>query len=189
MAFVTLAVSGRHVRVCDPAWPDPLDGSFSMARGGRWNEPGSFPVVYLCSGWARARAVVSDQFARLPYGPEDIEEGEAPQLALIDVEEGSYVDAVSDDGLAACGLPEGYPDDGTGATVPWTDCEPIGRQAFEEGLDGVHCRSAAPAATLADLELAHIPRTGRGDALNLQDRLGFADWYWPGTPAAAWPSG
>ena len=38
---------GVYVRVADPDWDDPLSGEFAKARGGRWNAPGAFPVVYL----------------------------------------------------------------------------------------------------------------------------------------------
>lgn len=34
-------------RVADPGWENPLDPSFAMRGGGRWNPPGSFAVLYL----------------------------------------------------------------------------------------------------------------------------------------------
>ena len=43
------ALPGDHVwwRIADPAWSNPLDPDFAWRRGGRWNPPDSFPVLYL----------------------------------------------------------------------------------------------------------------------------------------------
>src|SRR5947199_199474 len=54
----TVERRGAYVRVADPGWRDPLDGRHARARGGRWNPPESFPVVYLCATLGVARANV-----------------------------------------------------------------------------------------------------------------------------------
>jgi len=45
----TVERGGPYLRVADPGWEDPLDGSYAANRGGRWNPPESFAVVYLTS--------------------------------------------------------------------------------------------------------------------------------------------
>ena len=44
-------------------------------RGGRWNPPESFPVVYLCRSVPVARANVYRKLEGQPYGPEDLRPG------------------------------------------------------------------------------------------------------------------
>jgi RES domain-containing protein len=68
----TVRRGGPYLRVADPAWADPLDGRFAADRGGRWNPPESFPVVYLCGSIEVARANVYRRLAGQPYGPEDL---------------------------------------------------------------------------------------------------------------------
>ena len=72
MRFRHVTRSGRFVRVADPDWRQPLDPSFAAVRGGRWNPPSSFPVLYLCSTPAVAREVVLGRLAGLPYGLLDL---------------------------------------------------------------------------------------------------------------------
>ncbi len=57
-----------------PAGTDPLTGEFAKARGGRWNPPGAFAVVYLNRDEAVARANVLRGCLRAGrIGPEDLE--------------------------------------------------------------------------------------------------------------------
>ena len=60
--------SGRYLRVADAAWRRPLDATFAAERGGRWNPPDSFPVVYLCRTLAVARANVALAEQERPLG-------------------------------------------------------------------------------------------------------------------------
>src|SRR5207247_831120 len=76
----TVRRGGDYLRVADHAWAHPLDGRFSALRGGRWNPPGSFPVVYLCRTVEVARAVLYQKLAQHPYGPEDLDPVRAPVL-------------------------------------------------------------------------------------------------------------
>jgi len=165
---------GVYVRVADPDWDDRLSGEFAKARGGRWNAPGSFPVVYLNGDERVARANVLQRFAGLPYGPEDLEPSAAPVLVSALVPEDDFVDVVSEAGCVAVGLPATYPADDDGAPVSHEACRPVGRAAWDAGLPGIACRSAAPAAPPGGEELA---RFGRGEALTPLQVRRFLDWF------------
>ena len=86
--------SGAYLRVADPDWDDPLDGSFSRIKGGRWNAPGSFPVVYLNRSEHVAHANVDRKYDGLPYGPEDVDPDAGPDLVETRVPQARYVDIV-----------------------------------------------------------------------------------------------
>jgi len=165
---------GVYERVADPDWDDPLSGEFAKARGGRWNAPGSFPVVYLNGDERVARANVLQRFAGLPYGPEDLEPSAAPVLVSALVPEDDFVDVVSEAGCVAVGLPATYPVAADGAPVPHEACQPVGQAAWDAGLPGIACRSAAPAAPPGGEELA---RFGRGESLTPLQVRRFADWF------------
>lgn len=51
---------------------DPLSGEGARRRGGRFNPPDSFPVLYLCSTRACAVAEFRRAGARLAIGPEGL---------------------------------------------------------------------------------------------------------------------
>lgn len=172
--FRTVTRGGLYVRVADPDWDDPLSGRFAKARGGRWNAPGAFPVVYLNAGERVARANVLRRFAGLPYGPEDLELSAAPALVSAVVPEDDFADAVSDTGCVAAGLPATYPVDASGDPVSHEVCHPVGGRARGAGLPGIACRSAAPAAPPGGEELAHFVRSEPLTPLAVRR---FADWY------------
>jgi len=165
---------GRYVRVADPHWLDPLDGRYSAEYGGRWNAPGSFPVVYLTRGLPGARAYVRRKFAGRPYGPELLAPEEAPVLVETEIPEERYVDVVTTAGCEAVGLPKTYPRDKT-SDVPWARCQPIGQRAWDAAELGIACRSALGPG--AGEELAWFSQEGRA-ALPLRRRLSFEEWYW-----------
>lgn len=166
---------GAYHRVANPRWHDPLDGSFSLRRGGRWNAPASFPVVYLNRTIEVARANVRRRFAGRPFGPEDLEPGEAPVLVGTTVPPADYVDVVSDAGCRAAGLPASYPLD-AGRAIPHGRCQPIGQRAWDERWPGVACRSAAAGCGRDDEELAWFERGERLPAATIR---AFDDWFWP----------
>jgi hypothetical protein len=72
-----IARSGRYLRVADPSWSDPLDPDHARERGGRWNPPHSFAVLYLNRDRQTARRNVDRLLADQPYGPEDLDPTEA----------------------------------------------------------------------------------------------------------------
>ena len=164
-------IGGRYYRVADPDWADPLDPSFaSVHPGQRWNLPG-LVCLYLNHDVATARANVMRRFVGLPYGPEDLDPATAPLLLGVDVPAGEAADAYTEAGLAAAGLPTTYPRDAAGGLIPHDVCRPVGRVAYDAGLDGVDCRSVA-----ADdgRELAWFPRRGTASETS---RLAFSHWW------------
>lgn len=168
--------AGTLLRVADPDWADPLDPRYAELRGGRWNPPGSFGVLYLCASVEVARAVVDQHFAGLPYGPEDLDPDTAPLLVEVELPAAAYVDAVSAAALASLHLPASYPDDGTGRLVAHRDCQGIGARLHAAGEAGVSCRSAARLPSPGE-ELAVFDRPNRARP-RLRGRRGFESWYW-----------
>jgi RES domain-containing protein len=168
---------GRYYRAADPGWRDPLDASHAQQRGGRWNPPGSFPVLYLNRDVRTARALVVHRFRGLPYGPELLRPERAPTLIATDLAADPYVDVVTADGCIAAGLPATYPVDDDGRPVPWAPCQAIGRRAWEAGERGIACRSAVPGG---NEELAHFARP-EGEQLRPVGRWRFDGWFWPAT--------
>jgi hypothetical protein len=168
----TIRRGGPYLRVADPEWEDPLDGRHAGVRGGRWNPPESFPVVYLTSSEAVARAYVFLRLEGQPFGPEDLRRG--PVLVRTRVPEDRYVNAVTEAGLRDLGLPETYPLDGRRRLVRWSRCQPIGLEARERGLPGVAARSARGDGE----ELAYFGtrRLRRGAVRQ------FTDWFWTDGP-------
>jgi len=174
MTLLTIGRGGAYLRVADPDWDDPLSGEFARERGGRWNPPGSFPVVYLNGDARVGRANLLHRFAGLPYGPEDLDPPAAPLLVSTTVPGDRYVDVVTDDGCRAASLPPSYPLDVAGTTVPHETCRPIGLVAWEAGHPGIACRSAAPGAPADGEELAYFTR---GVALTPTAVQTFEEWF------------
>ena len=170
----TIRRGGRYLRVADPGWTDPLDGSYAALRGGRWNPSDSFPVVYMCRTAAVARANVHRLLRDQPYGPEDMRPDTAPVLVTAHVPDDPYANIVTDAGCKSAGLPGSYPRDGRGRVVAWSRCQPIGLEAHQRGLPGVAARSAATPRRSGDEELAFFGerRLRRGTTTR------FEDWFW-----------
>lgn len=163
-------------RVADPDWADPLDVTYSLRRGGRWNPPGEFGVLDLNGSIEVARANVDRLYAGLPYGPEDLDPVTAPILVSVDLVADAYVDAVSDEGLSNLGLPTTYPVDAGGSVVPHSACQPIGSSTFDGGELGIACRSAVPGAS--GEELAWFAQRGAPIPWTLRT-FPFDEWFWP----------
>jgi hypothetical protein len=162
------------LRIADPDWRNPLSPEYALKRGGRWNSPGSFGVVYLNASLEVARAQVRHKLEPRGIRPEDLEPDRGPVLVHTHIPEGRYVDAVNDAGLAALGLPVTYPRDDRGEPIPHAHCQPIGQRAWDAGERGIVCRSAAETAPPAGEELAFFAR----QRLARQKTERFADWYW-----------
>lgn len=173
MRFRHLEQHGRHFRVADPAWRRPLEGHHSQRHGGRWNEEGSFPVVYLFTAVDVARSFVLYKHRDLPYSVLDMVPDRQPVLVGTDVPDGRHVDIVSDRGCVAAGLPASYPREADGMDIPWARCQPIGQAAWDQGEPGIACRSAT--ARVGDIghELAWFERDQR---LRSADRQRFDEW-------------
>lgn len=177
----TIRRGGPYFRVADPRWDDPLDGRHAAERGGRWNPPESFPVVYLCASLEVARANVYRKLEGQPYGPEDLRPGSGPVLVRTRVPDDRYLNVVTDAGCRDAGLPRSYPLDSRRRIVPWRRCQPIGLRAWEAGVPGVAARSAAYArrsrgatrSTMAE-ELAYFGRR----RLRRGAVRPFDEWFW-----------
>lgn len=165
---------GQYLRIADPGWRRPLSPEHARKRGGRWNPPGSFGVVYLNASLDVARAQVRHRLEPRGIRPEDLEPDQGPLLVHADVPNDQYVDAVTDAGLTALGLPVSYPRDDRGEPIPHAGCQPIGQRAWDAGERGIACRSGAETAPPAGEELAFFARQG----LARQKTERFADWYW-----------
>lgn len=166
---------GEYNRLADPSWTDPLDVSFARERGGRWNPPGRFGVLYLNLGAEIARAQVAHKLRGLPYQAEDLDVLEQHDLVAVQVPEAEYLNCVHEPGLVAVGLPASYPGDGAGGTVGWGPCQAIGLDAHDDGHPGIACRSAAAGAPAEAEELA-VFEPASAD-VQMTGRLAFADWY------------
>jgi hypothetical protein len=161
--------------VADPSWLRPLDGRYARERGGRWNPPGSFPVVYLFGAVDVARSFVLARFEGQPYSAFDLRPEAGPDLVETDVPEDGFVDVVTDEGCRAAGLPTSYPRDDAGATIAHERCQPIGSEAWDRGEPGIACRSATARPGDTGEELAWFARGPRG--LRTRRRRRFPDWF------------
>lgn len=154
----------RCFRVADPDWPDPFDGSYSMKLGKRWNARGSFPVTYLNANEETANANAGRFLERaggIGVDADDFENAELPVIIPCLVPERRVLDVLSDAGCVDVGLTPSYPVDSPGgAIVPHPVCQPIGGRAWDDGLDGVACRSAALLSREGE-ELAWFDRPGK----------------------------
>lgn len=166
---------GAYFRIADVEWADPLSAIHSVAHGGRWNAPGAFSVLYLNRDLQTSRANLVRKFVGRPYGPEMLDPVRAPVLIQTTVKDTDFVDAVTDEGCAALGLPVTYPLDEEGHEVGWDRCQPIGSRAWETGESGIACRSAATYDRAGE-ELALFVRAG-DLALPVDRRLTFEGWF------------
>ena len=167
-----LARGGTYVRVADPDWQDPLSPDHAQRRGGRWNAPDSFGVVYLNRTVEVARELVRTRLEARGLRAEDLRDDRGPVLVRTNVPEDRYVDAVSDRGLASAGLPRTYPLDAAGAPISHARCQAIGQSAWDGGEPGIACRSAAALFEGAE-ELAFFARR----RLRKAGVQPFGDWY------------
>jgi hypothetical protein len=178
LVTVTLPDGKLWVRVTHPHHVDPYDSTWAQQRGGRWNPPGSFATLYLNADVATARRQIVRLLEDTVVAPDDLT-GDAYELVgayLPDAQ--TAADIVSDGGVAAAGLPPSYPADVDGRGVAHDVCQPIGREAYDEALDGVHYRSAA---TLdgAGRELAWWPRNRRVIRAAGGRRVPYSRWRDP----------
>jgi hypothetical protein len=155
--------AGTFLRVADSSWEDPFDGSFSMRRGQRWNAKGSFPVVYLNANEAAAQANavrLLERLAAVGVEAEDLEDAELPVILECAMPPRVVLDVLSDEGCLDAGLGTTYPLGPDGQLVGHERCQPIGQSAWDAGLDGIACRSAALPGPEGE-ELAWLDRPGK----------------------------
>lgn len=170
----TVLPDGRiWLRLADPEWDDPLDASYSETRGGRWNPPGAFAVLYLNADLETARLQVRHFTQGTSAEPEDLRDD---ALLLVPVEiaaDQRAADAVTDEGLRALDLPVTYPLQ-SGTPIPHTTCQARGVVVFARGLHGVLARSALGSAAVPGTELAWFTRGTR--AQEVYRRMEYGEW-------------
>ena len=173
------ALPGAHVwwRVADPSWSDPLDPDFARRRGGRWNAPGSFRVLYLNEDLATARLNLRAFIAGWPYEPEDLRDDTGPVLIGCTLPRRQIVcDAHSPAGLRAAGLPATYPLDETRRAGP-ARALPAGRRAREGRAVARRPRPLrAVPGTVQAASWRGSRATGRSTARR-ERTLSFAAWF------------
>ena len=172
-AWVTRGGGAPYWRVCNPSWADPLDTSFSRRKGGRWNSPLSFGVLYLNATTTVAAANARRYAADHGYALADLLPGEEPQVLECTLPEQALVDIVTPAGIAAAGLPAAFP-----YGVDRAQCQPIGARCFGDNEAGIAGLSAAESGG---------PRHSIGEEAALFDRgaplatpgrrWAFAHWY------------
>ena len=178
MAYgLTIRRGDSYNRLAEPAWADPLDTSYSRERGGRWNSPGSFGVLYLNRDLRMACRQVQHRLRGQPYGVEDLDESEQHDLVSVDIVERGWLDCITAAGLDAVGLPPTYPRHGNGRPVRHESCQAVGQAAYDDDRPGVACRSAVADASPTDEELAVFDR-GADLGVQMTGRQPFADWFW-----------
>jgi hypothetical protein len=160
---VTLPHRRIWLRVADPLWANPLDPSFAAGAGGRWNPPGTFPVLYLTGDVRTARLQIDRLVDDQPFTADDLDDDAYLLVAATLPRSQTCADAVSRAGLKSLGLPPSYPLNGAGDMVERGVCQPIGAAVHEEGLRGVWCLSAV-SVTQPGRELAWFPATSRSRA-------------------------
>jgi hypothetical protein len=177
-AVVTEPLDHTHswLRLADLAWTDPLDPTFAPVVGGRWTPVGGPPTLYFNADVDTARANVRRLCAGYSLVPEDLDDDNGYVLVAARLPAGQQVaDAHSSAGLAALGLPSTYPVDARGREVGHAACQRIGQAIFDDGLDGVHCRSAATHDG-SGRELGWFP--GAGSRARRRTVRRFGDWYY-----------
>lgn len=162
---------GSYYRVCKPDWTECGDTSFSRIRGGRWNAPGEHAVLYLNCTVRMAALQAHENFRGEAHSLFDLRPERRPHLQAFAVSDAEYVDAVTDAGVVALGLPAAYPDG-----VGWELCQPVGRTLFLEEERGIACRTACRGGGDPDHEeLALFERDGGAAAPG--ERRAFAEWF------------
>jgi hypothetical protein len=174
LTLLHVSRGGDYYRLADVDWRDPLDGSFPRDAGGRWNPPGSFPVVYLNATEDVARALVRARMNSVGIEPEEIDPVEGPLLVTAHVPGAEFVDIVTDEGCINAGLPVSYPLGPSGERIGHADCQPIGLRAWDTGEWGIACRSATQNAPSQAEELAWFERD---DRLTASRARPFDEWY------------
>ncbi len=181
------------LRVADPSWVDPLDGTFAGLRGGRWNAPGSSAALYLNGDVVTARLQIDRLLEGSPVTVDDLDDGAFVLAFAVLPRTQVCADAVSEPGLKALGLPGSYPLDPTGIEIPHSTCQAIGAAVRGRQLRGIWCRSACTSDGRGR-ELAWFPATSRSVAIGAKPSIPLGDWRhattWTdlGLPAQADPT-
>lgn len=80
--------------------------------------------------------------AGTPITPDDLADDAYVLVAVSLPSLKTGVDAVTEEGLSALGLPASYPLDDQSQFIPRETCQPVGAVLQQQGRSGVWCRSA-----------------------------------------------
>jgi RES domain-containing protein len=145
---VTLrGLRGTGWRHLSPGY-DPLSGEAARLHGGRFNPPGSFPVLYLCEIRACAVAELRRLGERQAIGMA----GLLPRvLWRYEVDLEGVLDLADPDRRDELGL-------GFDVLVgpEWTSCQRIGAAAYEAGVCALRTPSATGVGIVLALFLPHV---------------------------------
>ena len=111
--FPLLPIGHPWLRVAARDWDDPLDPTFAQRLGGRRNPPDSWPTLYLNRTAEAARAQIARLRRGTPFGGGNLAD-DAFDLVSVFLSPADVVDCMTDEGLAAAGLPSTYPADDIG---------------------------------------------------------------------------
>lgn len=175
----TVAFSGILYRAIPHGSQQPLASSQSLIAGGRWNRPGSFPVLYTGSSVDVVKSFV--EWHALYYGLplRTRPTNELPDLVVLSID-ANVADAVTDEGLTHHGLPATYP-----IGYPPQDhiaTRQVGHAIFNSGFAGVAARSATLtswAGSIASWADVAIFTTQAPEPM-LLDRFRYEHWYGTG---------
>lgn len=176
MPFVkeTLSDGKMWWRVADPVWENPLDPGFAKRKGGRWNPPGRFAVLYLNENLDTARLNLANFAERQGFVVDDLLDEKKPVAVGCKLPGQQEVcDAYSDGGLVTAGLPMTYPCVNR-EPVPHSTCQVVGTRINDAGLRGVLARSASSCDAIGK-ELAWFPE--KGAVATLVQTLRFMEWF------------
>jgi RES domain-containing protein len=139
-AVAPLPWRGRVLRHHAPRY-SALDGEGARAHGGRWNPPGSFPVVYT----AIDRGTVDRELARLARRAALPIEALLPRrLATIEVSLQRVLDLTDASVRRRLGIRAGDL-----VAEDWTRTQALGQAAHDAGFEGVLAPGADGGRTLA----------------------------------------
>lgn len=139
--------NGQGFRHLGPRY-DPLSGEGARLHGGRFNPPGSFPVLYLCQSRPCAVAELKRLGERQSIGVE----GLLPRvLYRYEIELDRVLDLTDGDVRSHVGL-------GTDVlTGPdWTACQDLGVVAHALGASGINSPSATGVGDVLAVFVQHI---------------------------------
>ncbi len=175
--MIDVLLPSGHVwlRLTRPHYGDPFDPSCAQRRGGRWNPPRSWPTLYLNEDMVTVHAQVAHMFTGRGIEPDDLDDDAPIMLAAATLPRAQRAaDVVSDEGVAAAGLPASYPVDDDGLTVSHETTQIVGTTVHEKGLRGVWCRSAAGRGR--GRELAWFPARGARARPQWSEPRPFGAW-------------
>ncbi len=167
--------SGTLFRVIPHTAVDPLGTNFAQERGGRWNPPNSFPVLYAFTNRALAREYAQSQLAQGVLTLDEAQPEALSDLLVLTCDYPRLVDAASDAGLQALNLPTSYP---VGFIGTWAATQPIGLALYTVGNGGLVTRSASSTSWTGPFinwgEVAIF--TDKAPLPTLVDRVSYEEW-------------